>query len=245
MEEVSPPSNTEETQEFVVWLDGAQKEPLRQASEAQIRAALTALTLAAESASEIDTVSDTVVLFRSDGKPIYSFTTSVTATATVLRALPPGASDSVSGWYQTLVPDQELKRVSRLLASSLQTAGDKLRSFLAAYTAMEIFINKTFKKTYEEQFFRELNEGNYPEARRRYLERIRRVMKDKYSLVDKFALISSQLCAENADEDVRQLREAKTYRDKLSHGEEIDEAGLPVRTVQELTRKYLRLHLAS
>jgi len=226
MEEVPPPSNTKETQDFVVWLDGAPKEPLRQASEAQIRAALTALILAAEEASGIDTVSNTVIFFRRDGKPIYSYTPRLTANPSVLRALPAATIDSVSDWYQGISRDQGLERVSRLLVSSLQSKGDTLRSFLSAWMAMEIFTNKMFK-SHKEQFSEELIEGAYSR------------------FMDKFHLIASQLCPEDADEDFRQLHRAKKLRDRLLHGEEIDEAGLPICSVQELTRKYLRLHLAS
>jgi hypothetical protein len=115
-----------------------------------------------------------------------------------------------------------------------------MRSFLAVWTAIEIFINKTFK-AYEEPFFRELNEGDYPDARRQYFERLRDVMKDKYRLIDKFRLIAFQLRPEKADEDVSQLNWAKKDRDNLLHGQEIDKASLPVRTVQELARRYLHL----
>ena len=38
------------------------------------------------------------------------------------------------------------------------------------------------------------------------------------------------------------LRQAKEDRDKLSHGQDIREDDLSVRTVQELVHKYLLLH---
>ena len=41
--------------------------------------------------------------------------------------------------------DHDLERVNRLLVSSLQSERDTMRSFLDAWTAMEILINKTFK----------------------------------------------------------------------------------------------------
>jgi hypothetical protein len=113
--------------------------------------------------------------------------------------------------------DHDLERVNRLLVSSLQSERDTMRSFLDAWTAMEILINKTFKSY----------EGRY-----------------KYPLVDKFRLLASRLCPENADEDVRQLTRVKKIRDNLLHGQDIDEASLPVRTVQDLARRYLRLRLA-
>ncbi len=239
-----PPDHTLETEDFVIWLDGAPTELLCQASKPRIHAALTALVLGAENVSGIDKISDAVIFFRSDGKPIYSYTASLSAaTLSVAQAITAEAIQWVSGWHQTLARHHDLDRVNHLLVSSLQSEADTMRSFLDAWTAMEILINKTFS-SYEERFFHELNEISYSDARQHYLERIRNVMKDKYRLVDKFALIASQLCPENADEDVRQLKQAKDNRDDLLHGQDIDEASLPVRTVQELARRYLRLHLA-
>jgi hypothetical protein len=48
-----------------------------------------------------------------------------------------------------------------------------------------------------------------------------------------------------ADEDVERFRRAKEVRDELTHGQDIREANLPVQAVQELVRRYLRLHLTS
>jgi hypothetical protein len=62
-------------------------------------------------------------------------------------------------------------------------------------------IYETFKP-YEERLFRELDRDDHPNARRRYLERVRSVMSDKYRLTDKFALIAATLSPESADEDV-------------------------------------------
>ncbi len=236
------PRRKAETEDFVICWDGAPKDLLRQVSEPRILAALGALVIAAEDVSKINKVSDSLIFFRRDGKPIYSYTSSFTARPSVLREIPEETVGSVTGWYRIIAQDRRLERVNRLLVSSLQTEDDALRSFLSAWTAIEIFINKTFR-SYEERLFRELNDGDYPDARRQYLERIRSVMRDKHRLTDKFALIASLLCPEDADEDVEQLRQAKEDRDKLSHGQDIREDRLSVRTVQELIRKYLRLHL--
>jgi len=237
------PRHEKEMEDFVVCFEGTPKEPLRQASEPHVFASLTALAVSIDSVSGLHMVSDTVIFFRKDGKPIYSFTPSATANASVSRAISEEVLESVGGWYRIIFDDQQLGRVNRLLVSSLQTEGDCLRAFLSAWTASEILINKTFS-SYEERFFQELNEGDHPRARRQYLQRIRSVMKDKHRLTDKFALIASVLCPEEADEDVEQFTQAKEIRDKLSHGQDVHEASLPVQPLQELARKYLRFHLS-
>lgn len=70
-------------------------------------------------------------------------------------------------------------------------------------------------------------------------------MKDRYRLVDKFAAISFQLSPENADEDLITVSRAKKIRDKLLHGETIDEATLPVKPIRDVARKYVCLHVSS
>ena len=67
--------------------------------------------------------------------------------------------------------------------------------------------------------------------------------KDKYRLTDKFALIASLLRPESADKVVGQFKRVKEDRDKLAHGQEVNDASLPGQAVQELVRRYLRLHL--
>ena len=68
-------------------------------------------------------------------------------------------------------------------------------------------------------------------------------MVDKYSLADKFAILSVYLDDLGAQDEVAKFRELKRFRDKLSHGEEVDETALPTRDVQRLFDKYLRNHL--
>jgi hypothetical protein len=87
-----------------------------------------------------------------------------------------------------------------------------------------------------------LEEGN-PEVQRKYLRRIREVMKDKYRLADKFAVISLRLSPDSGDEDLEQMLKVKKIRDKLLHGDVIDEASLPVKIIRDLASKYLRFHL--
>lgn len=75
------------------------------------------------------------------------------------------------------------------------------------------------------------------------MERIREVMQDKYMLADRFAAISFQLTPSSADEDLRIVLQVKKIRGELAHGESVDEAQLPVKSIHNLTSKYLPLHI--
>ena len=235
------PQYLDETEDFVVCRGGPPRDTLRQASSPHVLAALAAVAVAMGDVSGIKQASDTVVFYRSDGKPMYCYTVSARTEAGLLRAISEDTLGSVEDWYRAFAGDQELDRVVRLLVSSLQTKGDALRSFLHAWTATEILVNKAFK-SYEDRLFLEFSEGNHPNARREYLDRVREGMQDKYRLTDKFRLIATFLSPASADEDVREFERAKEKRDKLIHGQDVHESSLPIPVVQELVRKYIRLH---
>lgn len=77
------PSNQGEKEEFVICFNGASKEPIRETSEPHIITALSALTLAASNIQGVQQVVNAVVFFRDDNKPVYSYTSSASATAYV------------------------------------------------------------------------------------------------------------------------------------------------------------------
>jgi hypothetical protein len=107
---------------------------------------------------------------------------------------------------------------------------------------LEIFVNKVFKQ-YNTAFFDSVLDEGHPEVQRKYLGRVRDVMKDKYRLADKFAAISSLLAPSTADKDLQAFVEAKKLRDELFHGQTVDEKNLPVERVRDLVSRYVRLHI--
>jgi Mn-dependent DtxR family transcriptional regulator len=77
----------------------------------------------------------------------------------------------------------------------------------------------------------------------RYLERIHEVMRDKYRLLDKFVVICAELDPAEIDRNVQIFEHGKKLRDEFSHGEFVDEDTLPLKDVQGLLRKFVRLHV--
>jgi hypothetical protein len=135
----------------------------------------------------------------------------------------------------------DLERVHQLYAASLEQAHDRLRAFQAGWAALEIFVNKVFSD-YEQSFLGELASHTDPQAKQWYVDRIREVMKDKYRLRDRFALISVSLAAQEADADVAEFVNAKKARDALAHGKDVADPDLPVEVVHRILDKYVRLH---
>jgi len=228
--------------DFLVYQGGPPREILRQSSSPYVRAAIGAMTITMGDVHGIKTVSDTVVFFGSDGKPLYCYTGSATADASVIRSISEEKLDSVEEWYRVISGEPPYERVVRLLVASLQSEGDALRSFLYAWTALEILINNMFSQ-YENRFFEELSKDRNPDAYHQCLARIRKVMnKGKYGLADKFALIAAVLSPASADEDLSRFEPAKKKRDALMHGQDFNEDTLPISVIHELVRKYVRLH---
>ncbi|MEJ1365466.1 MAG: hypothetical protein RPU42_10325 [Candidatus Sedimenticola sp. (ex Thyasira tokunagai)] len=112
---------------------------------------------------------------------------------------------------------------------------------MSAWSSLEIFTNKVFT-FYEDKFVNGIAEDHNSDGVNKFLERIKDVMKDKYRLTDKFALIASFLSGEPA-EDIEQFKSMKKIRDTISHGREFNEDTLPIEEIRKLAAKYLRSHL--
>jgi hypothetical protein len=137
-----------------------------------------------------------------------------------------------------------LARPVSLLITSLDNATDELQGFIAAWSALEIFVNATFKATYEERLFQIMEEGA-PQSAKGVFERFKDVMKDKYRVADKFLAIASVLDANGADNDLSEFKRIKKIRDGLLHALDTPLTPLPTDAVQKLLLKYLKLHLAA
>lgn len=234
------PEVQRETDRFIISFDGFDPQVMRAESRPRFARAILALSIAAEQPIGTEMVSNAITLFRADGKPIYPRTfTAGSSTAWV--STPPATLNSVAEWFRAVDDHSELDRIYQLFSSSIELQ-DRLRSFLAIWTALEIFLNKTFGD-YERTLFIELNRGERPAVWRQYLDRVQEVMRDKYRLTDKFFVISTILDPTAADADYLEFQRAKELRDRLAHGQDVNEADLPLGPIRRLVRKYVQLHL--
>ena len=99
-------------------------------------------------------VTDFVVFFREDGKPIYSYEPKVSGNISVSTTIREKEVEKAGKWYLLLREEQSLERPVNLFVASLQTEDNNFRSFLSAWSALEIFVNKTFS-LYEINFISE------------------------------------------------------------------------------------------
>jgi hypothetical protein len=203
---------------------------------------INSIALNLESLLGIKKSDESIAFFRDDGTPLYIYHFTGSGEGYMSRAIEFDSLAAVEQSFMRLSKESDLSRVINLLVASLENDGDNLRSFLNGWSALEIFINKVFA-SYEERIAQELQSITGQSIWREYLGRTRTTMKDKYRLNDKFALIALQLSPETADKDHEEFLKIKKMRDKLLHGERIADSSLPVQIVQQLSRKYMRLHL--
>jgi hypothetical protein len=229
---------------FILALNGFSKGGLRDRHEPLTRRILAAISLGITSVAGVEKVAEATVFFADDGKPIYGFNLEG-GLSEVLVSRRPSAEDLATTRQLAfrIAEVTFLDRVITLLNESLEPNQEKLRRFLSAWMALEVFVNKNFE-AYQKRFWDSLSSSVSEQIRERYLKRIHDVMRDRYNPLDKFVVISAELDPSKAESDIAIFRRGKALRDAFSHGNAIDEKALPVEEIQGLVRKLLRLHVS-
>ncbi len=239
------PVSQRDTKEFAVCFDAVDKEAVRSKFRPFVDATLTAcgLSLAPQADRQVEKIGEIVYLDDAENrKPIYSFTVS-SGGARVSQSTPM-TEDEISAAgprVSALMADEAMARPVSLLQLSFDQRTDALQAFIAAWSALEIFVNANFKAIYEGRWFSVMESGA-PGAATPVFERFRDVMRDKYRLADKFLIIAAVLDPEDATVDDQEFRRLKKSRDDLLHAFKTP-TQLPTDAVQKLLLKYMKSHL--
>src|SRR5215217_3487926 len=229
--------------EFAVYFDAINMEEVKESFRNRAAALVASLAISSSGQYAVERITDGVYLVDSDGKVVYSFDAKdFEGTKGSIVHLTLGGLDLNSDYASALMNNREMRGVSTLLAYSLDVSTDRLRTFLFTWTALEIFINKTFSG-YEQKFAHELTSKSTVPGASRYLTRVKSVMKNKYNPVDKFSVIASLLSGESSDEHIRRFKSIKDIRDRLIHRGDYEEASLPNLELRNLLIEYLCRHL--
>ena len=240
-------SNRRDTDAFAMCFDAADKAAIREQFRPFMQAVFTALALnLPENADrQIEKLGDVIYLIDAEsGKPIYSFTVEFgDVRISVATSVTDDVAAEAARHALRIVGDRTLAKPASLLVTSLNRSNDSLQVFIAAWSALEIFVNATFKATYQTRWFA-IMENGAPVSAKPVFERFKDVMRDKYRLADKFLIIASVLDADGADTDAAAFRGLKETRDSLFHALDTP-ANLPTEVIQKLLLKYMKLHLNS
>lgn len=233
-----------EIDQFHICFDAIEKDSLRNQHKEKVHSIVSSLSMCTDPAYHAERISSGIHFVDDNGKPLYSFTVQG-GRARVILAKPVDIEreNEIDEVINLSIGNQQLKTPFRLFTQSLEIANDELRSFISAWSALEIFTNKVFS-IYEKQFIINITDDHNSHGVNQFLARIKNVMKDKYRLSDKFSLIASFLSNE-IEEDIKLFKSLKDIRDIISHGKEFDEESLPVEDARKLAAKYLKCHLLS
>lgn len=220
------------------------KKKIKEKYQAKINALLASFALNADQICGIKKLKDDVLFISDHGKYIYSYSIIAGGKVTVTSPLQNDIIDFVSEAVKSLEKHTQLDSTTRLLVKSLDEESDELLSFLSSWSALEIFVKKIFKN-YEKSAFEKLIKGGNPKIAPKFLQRIGKVMKDKYGLTDKFSLISYELSPDSAESDIEKFEHTNAKRNKLMHGENVIISSLPTNDARYLLQKYLKLHIIS
>jgi hypothetical protein len=117
--------------------------------------------------------------------------------------------------------DKDLKTVARLLSDSLLAKEDRLRSFLAAWTSLEIFVSKF---------------ATQPTSP---LDEERCTSPKLPALVSRFNSAAKNFGLEDPEAREIAFKKIKEIRENLVHGNDVNESSFPIEETQALVRAFL------
>lgn len=239
----SIPRDARAIDDSLLCFDAFDKKGLRVRLLPQVSGVLTALRLGGGRDYKFRSLAEGSYLTTLNGEIVHSFSIEGgSAGMYVSSPLKEAELERVSEAISLIMRAGNLERVVRLYTQSLNRATDNYRSFIAAWSSLEILVGKIFP-VYHQLLAAELQKVSQAPGLHAYLDRIMSVMGGKHNLADKFSVISMFLDDEGNPEEIKTFRKLKNVRDHLSHGEEMPEDSLPTTEVQRLFDKYLRNHL--
>jgi hypothetical protein len=166
---------------FSIAVDKVPKDAIRDQFSTLVPKLLAATALAFPQVVGFQPLSDDVVFYDDSGRELFGFNFTIGGIGELIISRPASTEGAIEAraFASKIVGDAELATVVRLFNESLVVEQDPLRRFLAAWTALEVFVNKNFA-TYSARFWGGLTSACAPAIRTRYVKRIHEVMNDKY-----------------------------------------------------------------
>jgi len=229
--------------EYLIAFDPINPEAIMERYRHVITPLIVSFSIASSESHRLEKVAEGIYLVDEAGKVIHPlFPRLGEGTVYISRPIDQETAEATRVYYSVLTNEGGLERVSSLFAQSMDLQYDDFRRFIFGWSALEILVSKVFRD-YERAFVDELVSGARVHGASRYFGRITEVMKDKYSLVDKFGVIAAVLTGEASGADIENFKRIKKIRDNLFHGQDVPETSLPNAELQSLLGKYFRSHL--
>jgi hypothetical protein len=237
--------------DFCLSLTGGFRDEVEERHETFLQQAQSFLYFAMPNVSGLRLVGSCIAADHPSGKPLYVLTSSMSVRPTLSHPLPTAPEDGpelLTGLFER-APDLEVfQSTFRLFAGSATNVRDNLRAFLFAFTALEAFLSRFFKRHKQTLF--EHRRLTLSSEIQDYIEDIEERRKDQgrseedFPIAYKFALISSFLMLDKLAETVDDFDEATRQRNAVAHGLDFDEAKLPTGKVWTLLGRIVRGFIA-
>jgi len=235
---------TAEVADYGVALEAIDKVELRSKLDPTIEGVITAVVSSLPPNADTRVTKVGEAAFLDLEKPTYAMSMRMgSATLSVSSPVDAGMLTRTATLASDLANDARLIRAVHLHSIGANAETDRLLAFLAAWAALEVFANATFKDHYNDEWYAMLVAAA-PPAAKGVVGRLEEVMKDKLRLVDKFSVIASILDPTGASGDIDKFSEIKKVRDEFFHALQGGDSGFPTEATLSLFRKYLRLHVA-
>jgi hypothetical protein len=233
---------TKETEQFILAFDAIDKNTIKDKHKDQISSVLASFAISLGAENHIFKEIEGLHFRHWSGKTLYSYSFEVGNPRVILsKTIENQKEIELQKAISDALAYPQMKTSFRLLSESLQFSNERLRSFMAGWHALEIFINKAFSG-YEDAFINNVLEHQTSKGTYIFMQQIKKVMNGKYRITDKFVLIASFL-SDDIDSDIESFKKFKSKRDDISHGAEVEEESLPAEEIRKFTILYLKLHM--
>lgn len=225
-----------------VGLDAIRREPYRETHGPALHAAATGLSLLlAESngSPNVHFVGDIIYLKGKDDLTFYSRTVEMgNVSATVSSRSAIDGLGHASEYIPAMLSDYRIDAAISLFAQSQSKENDNLRSFIAAWSALELTIDRLHKVTWPSW-----QERLYAGVICAWNKNLKGLPARDYRLRDRFFAVACVLDQASASADAAAFTRVNDMRNRYYHRMAVKDRDLPTDEVRVLFRKYLKLGL--
>lgn len=216
----------------------------REIHERALHSAMTSLSLIlidTNGSPEINFLQDMIYLKGSNDFIIYPLMASMGAAAlTTSSNLNEDNLTKIHRYIDPMLKNNKIEMATSLFVESQKQDNDNLRSFIAAWSALELLVNHLFK-VLESEWNDLLKNSQLP----KWDKDLTCKAKDKYRLRDRFYSIACVLNINEVASDTKIFNHINNTRSAFYHRMDVSDKHLPTTEVQSLFRKYMRSSLSS
>jgi hypothetical protein len=215
---------------------------IRENHQYALNSTLTALSLALDGTNgspDTHFIGDIIYLTGKNGLNIYSSTINA-GSAGVITSAPPEVESllKLNSYIPAMINDKRLETSVSLYIQSQKKGNDNLRSFIAAWSAFELIVNR-FSKMVWPKWQILLEKTKIPDWNRD----LKQLPIKDYYLRDKFFSIACVFDYNSVSEDTKIFIKINKMRNDFYHRLDLNEKDLPTSETQKLFRKYIKLGL--